>query len=265
MKISHEVPISLLEASKSFNDYDYCLVHLYESNQIYRDFYRESIKLGREVLLDNSIFELGKAFESSKFIESVIDLQPTYFIIPDALEDLDQTIRQYSEWESLYRQFVPARCKSIGVVQGKTFRELLECYKFFVGKVDKIAISFDYSCYLPNFLIDKSLTWYAYMYGRFKFLYRLREEGLLCGQKLHLLGCSLPQEFSLYKDVFPEIESLDTSNPVVHGIFNIRYASTGLISKESIKLADLIQHNVTATELEVIMYNIETFRKLALF
>ena len=28
IKVSHEVPINLLEKSKLFNDYDYCLPHL---------------------------------------------------------------------------------------------------------------------------------------------------------------------------------------------------------------------------------------------
>lgn len=35
MLVSHEVPLSLLEKSRSFNDYDYALVHLFE---IYPEF-----------------------------------------------------------------------------------------------------------------------------------------------------------------------------------------------------------------------------------
>lgn len=39
MLVSHEVPLSLLEKSRSFNDYDYALVHLLEIYPAYKQFY----------------------------------------------------------------------------------------------------------------------------------------------------------------------------------------------------------------------------------
>ena len=66
MLVSHESPISILDKSKDYNDYDYALVHLFETHPKYYNFFKESIKLGREVLLDNSIFELGESFEPGK-------------------------------------------------------------------------------------------------------------------------------------------------------------------------------------------------------
>ena len=36
MKISHEVPFCLLEKSREFNDYDYCLPHLLDQNEEYK-------------------------------------------------------------------------------------------------------------------------------------------------------------------------------------------------------------------------------------
>ena len=35
--------------------------------------------------------------------------------------------------------------------------------------------------------------------------------------RVHLLGCNLPQEYLYYKD-FPFIETIDTSNPIIHGL-----------------------------------------------
>ena len=66
MLVSHESPISILEESKQYNDYDYALVHLFETQPEYLNFFKRSLAAGREVLLDNSIFELGKAFEPTK-------------------------------------------------------------------------------------------------------------------------------------------------------------------------------------------------------
>jgi hypothetical protein len=40
MKLSHEVPICLLEDSLKFNDYQYCLPHLLDQDEDYKDFFR---------------------------------------------------------------------------------------------------------------------------------------------------------------------------------------------------------------------------------
>ena len=75
MQVSHESPIELLNESITYNDYDYCLVHLLDQEPLYRDFFLSSKKLGRKILLDNSIFELGKSFESAPFAEWISKLQ----------------------------------------------------------------------------------------------------------------------------------------------------------------------------------------------
>ena len=56
------------------------------------------------------------------------------------------------------------------------------------------------------------------------------------------------------------IYSLDTSNPVVHGIKGICYGEDGLWNKESQKLYELINYEVEDTN--IIMNNIQKFRWL---
>ena len=96
MLISHEVPKCLFRDSLEFNDYDYALVHLFDKDPEYLAFYKESVKKGRHVLLDNSIFELGEAYDNEQFAKWVDELRPTEYIVPDALEDADKTIKQIS-------------------------------------------------------------------------------------------------------------------------------------------------------------------------
>ena len=62
MLVSHETPISFLDKSLRYNDYDYALVHLFETHPEYYSFFKRMLSMGREVLLDNSIFELKTAF-----------------------------------------------------------------------------------------------------------------------------------------------------------------------------------------------------------
>jgi hypothetical protein len=68
VQISHESPLCLLEKSREYNDYDYALVHLFEKYEQYYNFFAKSLKLGRRVILDNSLFELKESFDPEKFM-----------------------------------------------------------------------------------------------------------------------------------------------------------------------------------------------------
>ena len=101
--------------------------------------------------------------------------------------------------------------------------------------------------------------------GRPRLIEQLIEDGLWNWNKPHhLLGCALPQEFSYYvRNNIHNIRSIDTSNPVVHGLFNIKYNSTfGLKNKVKQKLADLIAAVPTSDQREIINYNIGQFRNI---
>ena len=39
IKVSHETPLCLLDDSRLFNDYDYCLPHLLDQEQGYQDYF----------------------------------------------------------------------------------------------------------------------------------------------------------------------------------------------------------------------------------
>ena len=91
IKVSHECPKSLFEKSKGFNDYEYCLGHLYASDPGYKAFYKEQSASGRECILDNSIFE-GRGLSNEEFADIIMDLKPSHYIIPDVLEYKDAPI-----------------------------------------------------------------------------------------------------------------------------------------------------------------------------
>tara|TARA_A100001201_G_scaffold135222_1_gene123370 strand:- start:2037 stop:2825 length:789 start_codon:yes stop_codon:yes gene_type:complete len=257
MLISHEVPKSLFNQSLEFNDYDYALVHLFDKDPEYLKFYKDSVKNGRHVLLDNSIFELGEAYDNESFAKWVEELKPAEYIVPDALENIEKTIQQMEDWNRTYRK-LPG--KKIGVVQGTTPEELVECYIYLDKQADcdKIAFSFDYSIYEK--LVPHKNKYMCWMLGRALVLANMLDTGVINTNKPHhLLGCGLPQEFALYRD-YKWIESIDTSNPIVHGIKGIKYEYGGLQNKESIKLVDLLDVDITTEQLYDINHNINYFR-----
>jgi nitrate reductase NapAB chaperone NapD len=259
IKIAHESPKSIFNEVQKYTDYDYALVHLFEEDKEYFDQFKEAIKNGREVILDNSIFELEEAFDADKFIHWVNELRADWYIVPDALEDTKKTMSQMADWNLTYAEV--AYGKKIGVVQGKTYEQIKSCYEYMdkFANVDMIAISFDYSYYTTT--ISHPNKYVSWMLGRVKLLGDLVRDGIINEEKKHhLLGCGLPQEFSFYSE-YDWIYSLDTSNPVVHGIKGIRYNSDGLWNKESQKLHELMNYQVEDTNL--ILNNIHKFRWFA--
>lgn len=261
IKVSHEVPICLLEESKTFNDYDYALVHLFDEYPEYYNFFKQSIKDGRKVILDNSVFELETAFDSNKFIEAVEKLNPTVYIIPDALENKDVTIHNVKVWNRDYR----SRSKSLtmGVVQGKTYKEAIECYKFLCDSVDVIGISFDYSFYRFN-CEPKENKWQEFAAGRQMFIdYMIDKHIIDRSIPHHLLGASVPYEFIHYKDdEYNFIDTLDTSNPIVAGIKGVNYTGVkGLTDKYTVKLATMINTELNDIQLGCIRHNVKEFKK----
>jgi hypothetical protein len=273
MRISHEVPLCLLDSSFSFNSYCYCLVHLLPLFKEYREHYYKAVQDGRHVLLDNSVFELGEAYNSDEFADWINRLTPTEYIIPDVLEDAEKTKANFVEFTSKYPN-LPG--KAIAVVQGKTYDEIKDLYLYFLNEqsVSKIAISFDYSFYTGedcmeyakrlNFETHES-KWWNFALGRAATLFRLKEDGILSSKKkLHLLGCSLPLEFGFYKylELDTYIDTIDTSNPIVAGILGKRYEEYGLREKWSQKLIDFMTAELTVEQVKNIWYNVDMFRKI---
>lgn len=261
IKVSHESPLSLLEQSLQYNDYCYALVHLFEQYPEYYNFYKTAKEVHDKcVYLDNSIFELGQSFDPAKYSEWINKLEPNVYIVPDVLEDSPETIKKYYEFTGKYSE-LPG--KKMGVVQGKTYNDLVRCYSFMSDYADIIAISFDYSYYLSTGIGNNKLE--RYTTGRQKFIQDLINENRWNWNKpVHLLGCSLAREFRYYvdRDIY-NIVSCDTSNPVVAAMFNLKYNDVwGLDEKPSQKLADMLEANLDDTQQEILQYNLQMFKSI---
>jgi len=261
IEVSHESPISMLDKSLEYNDYCYALVHLFESHPEYYNFFKNAKDLhNKQVYLDNSIFELGKSFEPENYSKWIEQLEPNLYIVPDTLEESQETIKQYYTFTGEYTS-LPG--KRMGVVQGKSYDDLVRCYSFMSEYADMIAISFDYSYYLLTGTGNTKLE--RFMNGRKKFIQDLINENRWNWDKpVHLLGCSLAREFSYYVDNnIHNIKTCDTSNPVVASMFNLKYNGTwGLDTKPTQKLADMIEANLDDTQQEILEYNLSMFKKI---
>lgn len=257
MKIAHEAPLSIMNQVQRVTDYDYALVHLFKDNEPYYGFFQRALQDGREVILDNSIFELGTAFTGNEFAYWVTNLSPTWYIVPDVLDNADATINSF---ETFMDEFSGLPGKAIAVAQGETYNDVVRCYNYFKSdsRVEKIAFSFNHPFYQTEFS-DAPTKYHAMMKGRQQMISRLIAENVIDTNKPHhLLGCGLPQEFKFYKEMH-WIDSVDTSNPVMHGMHGIRYTPEGLENKESVKMHTLMDEDYT-DQIGLIYHNIATFR-----
>lgn len=263
MKIAHEAPKSIFSDVQSLTDYDHFLVHLFEEDPEYLQLAEKAVAEGREVILDNSIFELGEAFDMQKFAEWVNRLKPTWYIVPDSLDNTKETISNMEKWCKSYRDRIDSSCKMIGVIQGSTYEEVKECYTYMdkVANVDKIAFSFDSEYY--NNSVPHSNKLVSWMMGRVKMLGDLqRDEVINVNKPHHLLGAGLISEFQFYDDEnYSWIDSVDTSSPVVHGMVGLSYDEVaGNFEKASVKLYTLIDAKLNSQERERVKKNVEIFR-----
>lgn len=271
IQVSHEMPLYMLQNGDEakYNDYGYALVHLFETDPAYYNYYVETLKTGRKVYLDNSIFELDTAFNSDRFVywlkKLAYDSGSDYitYIIPDVLDNSVETINNAIDFCKKYSS-LPGT--NMCVMQGTSFQELVDCYVAFKNlNVDYYGVSFNckaYDTYLPS--IENNLErWKKARQDFVDFLYLY--DPYHRNTSLHLLGCALPDEFKHYTNSRLEdfIQSIDTSNPVVHGLLGIKYESDfGLKRKESTKLCDLLNTKFESTNYSTIMYNIQEFRRI---
>jgi hypothetical protein len=266
MKVSHELPLSLLQYAYEWNDYDYCLPHLIDQSQQYKLFFQKAKKDKRFIIMDNGLFE-GVTHTTEDLLSKIELLQPNIFIVPDAWNDSTSTIRSAKHWMINYsKKLNEIDVNLMAVCQGKTIGELIITYQTLVDLGYK-HIAFNHSSIayqdmfkdkessLPE---DKRILNYQ-MFGRMEFIRQLVQHNIIRDAYYHhLLGCSLPQEFMAYSD-WKFIKSVDTSNPILVGAEGNRYQENGLTYKPKDKLEHYFEKNLDA-QLEDIKFNVERFK-----
>tara|TARA_R110000803_G_scaffold2472_4_gene8416 strand:+ start:160 stop:951 length:792 start_codon:yes stop_codon:yes gene_type:complete len=257
MKISHEVPRCLLNNSRKFNTYDYCLPHLLDQDEEYKEFFYESKKQGRYIIMDNSLHELGEAYNHERLRYWINELEPDEFIVPDVWMNCHKTTAQAKYW----KQFTyPDKTKITAVIQGKNKNEAYLCANLLQNLgYEKLCVSYGatwYNDFFPHTNLDMGKA-----LGRVRFVQGLLNLKSLYNVKYHLLGCSIPQEFGWY-DNHPKIESIDTSNPIMAALDGIFYTDQGLTKKPKANMNEYFNIDPYSVNYEDVLKNVKKFRKI---
>ena len=244
IKVAHESPLCIMDDIRKCTEYDYALVHLLCIDE-YFQFFKESIKLNREIILDNSLYELGSAFKDEEYAENIAKLNPTYYIVPDAFNNYAENINLANQWLDKYSDI---NISKIGVVHGSTYEEYTDCYKFMTERTDKVA-----------FTLGDDIT---QKLGRYNLIKKMADDNILDTEKPHhLLGCIVPQEFNRYAGL-KYIDTIDTSSPVMATINNTMLTESGLESKPKGKIIDHLYIEYSDIDHELLNHNLKMFRKI---
>ena len=256
MKISHELPLSLMHNAYEWNDYDYCLPHLIDKYDQYKLFFQKSRLDKRFIIMDNGLFE-GVVHTTEDLIEKINLICPNIFIVPDEWNDANATLRNAKSWIINYKKGLPEGVELMAVCQGKDLLELTTTYQILVD-LGYTHIAFNHSSIAYQSLGHEDHLKNS-MYGRMEFIRRLVEKGIIRKTVYHhLLGCSLPQEFMAYKD-WNFIKSVDTSNPILVGAEGERYSDNGITWKPKNKLEHYFEMDLS-DRLEDIIFNVDKFK-----
>ena len=256
-KISHEVPRCLLTASPEFNDYDYCLPHLLDQDEEYKQYFIDARDNGRYVIMDNSLHELGKAYDHKRLLHWINELEPNEFIVPDVWMQCAQTAAQAKYW---LQYKYPKKTKITAVIQGEDKNQAYLCANLLVNLgYNKLCVSYGatwYNDFFPHTNPDMGKA-----LGRVRFVQGLLNLSQFKDTKFHLLGCSVPQEFGWY-DGHPQIESIDTSNPIMAALEGTLIWENGLNKKPKANMNDHFDAKFEDIQYEDIIHNTTVFREI---
>ena len=257
IKVSHEVPICLLEHSLKFNDYQYCLPHLLDQNEQYREFFYRCKEEGHYIVMDNSLHELGHAYDESRLLHWINELQPNEFIVPDVWEDKTQSVIKAREWSNIK---LPKEITKVAVVQGKSYEDALISYQTYKDLgYRKIAFSYGASYY--NDIVPHINSDFGKAMGRLWVISSLYKNKIITKKdRIHLLGTAMPFEFKFYED-YPFIESIDTSNPIMAALEGTRYTD-GQHPKPKLNLNATQTWNLEDIDVDLVYYNVIRFRDI---
>lgn len=264
IKISHEFPENyyLEGLTEDLVDYQYCLAHRFQSNAHYRDYFRNYKSLGGEVYLDNSLYELGTAFDGQIYQKIIRVLEPDYYFLPDVFNQTTSNIEsQLTFFKNMPHDIFPSVSKPIAVCHGMTPKDIISSFRILNSTLPDyamIAIPFGSHAWLneendPKYLRKSKCEDDNARMAANRGIFLNRYYKTLRKRNIHLLGCKGLREIPFINclESTDFIRSIDTSLPVASALedneIKMDYKPKFLIDKNfdmPVKNVDLVRKNV---------------------
>lgn len=196
----------------------FCLAQQYKKDANYRQFFKERVKQGKWVTLDNGVGDHDFVSQDELFT-IMKDLQPSEVIPLDVLKDGDQTFKNTVEFILRMKKENLSTIDVLACPQGDIFDEWMDCYIKLsnLSEVKTIGMS---KLAIP-WVISRSNNDENIGRDRNKMVDILTQEGLL-RKSLHFLGAGEFDEFKHYKNN-PFVRSTDSCFTVWSAYNNIKF------------------------------------------
>lgn len=240
VKYGYIAPIKYQHLIPESADFHLILAHLLDDKE-YVDFYKEKIKRGDTVILDNSAFEFKRALSAEEifgFIERS-GIEPTYVVAPDyPYEHWEITLESTLDFIERVRD---TNYKVMAVPQSREgdWKGWIECYKNMVANEDISVIGMSILG-IPNAFCSLTGTDDVAFNRIFATSYLL-EHGIADKSKWHhYLGLGGGPREILMQRQLGLMDSCDSSSVFWHGCLNTRFDGSlwGLKNGKSPKEVD---------------------------
>lgn len=242
IQLAMEIPTAYLHEWAPLCDLDFILAHQVLEDEDYAEFFRCRPK-GRELIMDNSLHELGHPLSPADLLEAAIRCRADYVITPDYVGDMEFNLRSYEQCRQLLAGF-----KLAVVMTGSKDSTVEEREEFLVSIRDA-----DMLCL--TFKEPRRLPWYraSALAKRWK--------------RVHLLGLDSFEELHEFRVIagsdYSRRWSLDTAKPVKWGLESqyldqlqtLRGAPT-----HSKDLLNIRHHEILLSQCRYVVRNIEILK-----
>jgi hypothetical protein len=152
----------------------------------------------------------------------------------------------------------------MAVVQAENVPDAIEMYSSLSSGLRYDHIALNHSGVFYKELYEHQNPLMSLMMGRVKFIEKMKTLSSFAPSiHHHLLGATLPNEFSNYKGKeYDFIKTIDTSNPVIYGLKHGKYPDEVLLDKPKEKLETYFDQRLSDQQISDVLYNVKHFRSL---
>jgi len=195
--LSMEIPVGYLRRWTSWTELDFVLAHKVLDDTKYASHYARRAA-GRELILDNSMHELGYPLPVKMLLQAARKIDADYTIAPDQLKQPERN----REWfDQTYEMFMPLQRKVAVVMCGRDSRERVHFLEY-VRNADMLCLPFR----------EERLAWFR------EHEVQIRSRWT----RIHLLGVNEIEELRQFAQIAleaPEMTwTVDTAKPIKWGV-----------------------------------------------
>lgn len=250
IKLAMELPTSKLEEWTKYADLDFILAHQVLEDKAYADFFRNR-PADRELILDNSLHELGYPLSVADLREAAERCDATYVIAPDKVGNVEFNIAQFKLAYDAFRH-TPHQLAVVMTADPEldamplAQSAAIENFLYEVRAADMLCCTFKlprrYDYYTSSAMAKK---W----------------------RRVHLLGVDTPEELQNWRNTFRDTyreASVDTAKPLKWAMQYERLSERRNWRKAKLHSADLLNlrsDQITTEQEQIFIENVETLRR----